>query len=892
MPRGAPVTLALVGALWALGAATSSLLSGPEPLVRGAVGVGVGTVAGGAWWTPLTSLLWCANLASYLVATLLLVVVLAPVERRLGSTRTGVLLIAAQLLGTAVAAGLVAVTAAVPDEWAQRMATELAVGPTGAVLGVALAFTGRLGVLWRRRLRLVLLVGLVMAALYSGSWPDVLRLATGVGGLTLGALLLDPHGPRPRSRGPHWTATGPEIRVLLALIVAASAGGPLLAAVSGTAIGPLSVLRYLVLDPAPDPATIQAVCADPTVGEDCADLRSRQRLGGVGPAVLSLLPVLLLLVLADGLRRARRFAWWGTLGLNLGFAGLAAGLVVLTTAVPAERLVAFGATAASTEFRAGLVAAVAQPLAVVALLQVTRRRFTVTASARTYRRWVATVGGAFIAAALVYLAGGYLARAGFTPQPGWMQLLADLPTRFLPPGYLGQLEIAFLPVTVPATVLYEWTGVAFWMVTLAASVRVLHCAPAVPDDAATARTLLRRYGGSSLSWMTTWPGQRYWLHPTNQAGVAYRVIGRVALSTGEPFGVSELRLSAADGFARFCAEHAWMPCLYSVGEPVRAHTERRGWTWVQVGEETVVPLTDLTFAGRRWQDVRSALNSARRAGVSAEWVDYGRAPLAIGDQIRAISEEWVTDKGLPEMGFTLGGLDELADPQVRCLVAVDADRTVHGVTGWLPVYGGAADADCAADADWAAGRRPDHGDTDTDTDSDGVVVGWTLDFMRRRDSGFRPTMEFLIASAALRFQQEGARFVSLSGVPLARRDRGEPTDGLQGLLDRLGESLEPVYGFRSLLAFKAKFQPEYRPLYLTYPDPTALPAVAIAITRAYLPDLTPTRALAVLRRLRRARATRQGTPTPDASDPTPNSAAPTSPLDHGPGTPRRDRCRP
>ena len=56
------------------------------------------------------------------------------------------------------------------------------------------------------------------------------------------------------------------------------------------------------------------------------------------------------------------------------------------------------------------------------------------------------------------------------------------------------------------------------------------------------------------------------------------------------------------------------------------------------------------------------------------------------------------------------------------------------------------------------------------------------------------------------------------------------------LLDRVGRQLEPVYGFRSLLRFKAKFDPAYRPLYLLYPDPAALPAIGTAIARAYLPD--------------------------------------------------------
>ncbi len=228
-----------------------------------------------------------------------------------------------------------------------------------------------------------------------------------------------------------------------------------------------------------------------------------------------------------------------------------------------------------------------------------------------------------------------------------------------------------------------------------------------------------------------------------------------------------------------------------------------------MAEETVVPLGGLTFTGRRWQDVRTALNRAGRAGITAEWLTWRAAPLALTDQIRAISEEWVADKGLPEMGFTLGGLDELADDEVRLLLAVDADRTVHGVTSWLPV------------------RR------------DGAVVGWTLDFMRRRGEGFRGVMEFLIASAALHAQADGAEFLSLSGAPLARLDRGEPGDALQRLLDLAGRSLEPVYGFRSLLAFKAKFQPEYRPLFLAYPDPAALPRIGTAIGRAYLPDVGP-----------------------------------------------------
>jgi lysylphosphatidylglycerol synthetase-like protein (DUF2156 family) len=299
------------------------------------------------------------------------------------------------------------------------------------------------------------------------------------------------------------------------------------------------------------------------------------------------------------------------------------------------------------------------------------------------------------------------------------------------------------------------------------------------------------------------------------------VIGSTALTTADPIGDPARPVGGTvAGFAAFCCEHGWTPAFYSVTDRTRTACVELGWHFVQVAEESVLRLPGLAFTGKKWQDVRTALNRAARAGITAEWIAYRHAPLAVTDQIRAVSEEWVADKDLPEMGFTLGGLAELADDEVRCLIAVDANGTVHGVTSWLPVH------------------------------RDGAVVGWTLDFMRRRDGGFRGVMEFLIASAALALKEEGSEFLSLSGAPLARLDRGGQPDPLQRLLDVLGRALEPVYGFRSLLAFKAKFQPEYRPLFLCYPDPAALPTIALAITRAYLPDLTARRSARLLARMR------------------------------------------
>ncbi|WP_067700483.1 bifunctional lysylphosphatidylglycerol flippase/synthetase MprF [Nocardia jejuensis] len=319
------------------------------------------------------------------------------------------------------------------------------------------------------------------------------------------------------------------------------------------------------------------------------------------------------------------------------------------------------------------------------------------------------------------------------------------------------------------------------------------------------RALLSGHGTSSMSWMTTWPGNRYWFDHDATGFVAFRVVGRVAISTGEPVGPDPARTLA--GFVAHCDEMRWTPCLYAVGADSRALLAAAGWTCLQIAEDAVIPLESLTFTGKAHQDARTALNRARAAGVTARWIDYRTASAGITAQIELVCARWLADKGLPELGFTLGNVASLADPRVRCLIAIDAADRVHAVTSWLPVH------------------------------RDGAVVGWTLDLQRRLPDGFGPVMDFLIASALLTLQAEGAEFVSLSGVPLARHcDVEARHPWFERGLDFAARALEPLYGFASLAAYKRKFRPSYAPLYACFPRRRHAARVSAAVTRAYLPS--------------------------------------------------------
>jgi lysylphosphatidylglycerol synthetase-like protein (DUF2156 family) len=815
VPRYAPLTLGFVALLWVVAGVTGSLVHGPSAALSKVVGIGPTALTEGRWWTPLTAAMWCPGLFAYIITTVLLLGLVAPAERRLGTARTAMLLVGTQVIGTVAGSLVIGLAARAGDRWSEQMAAGLTLGPSAAAVAVILAVSSHLTTLWRRRLRLSLLLGLALLVAYSGHLQDVLRLATGAAGLMA--------GPALQSRAPHLPGQGPtrpERRLLVAVVVAALAVGPLIAALSAAPIGPLAVLRYVFLSPPPDAAAVQQICATPASTEDCRALQAQLRLTGIGPAIMSLMPVILLLIAADGLRRGRRAAWWAAVLTNLVLAALGILLAAELLGTHAEQRVVFGGLLL-TQNALSIVLPLAVPLLVMGLLLGTRRSFDVRAPQGTYQRLAASAAVTLGVVSLIYVGTAYLLRHQFDRPPSVAALLADLPTRFIPPGYLGEIEPVFLPEGTAATVLYEWTGPVFLLVITIRLIGSLRRTHEDVTDTSRARDLLVERGGSSLSYMTLWAGNSYWFTPDGRSAIAYRVQGTVALTTGGPIGSRINLTETITGFSDFCTRHGWTPCLYSVTDDVRDAVSILAWRSVQVAEETIIPLPELAFTGKKWQDVRTALNNATKKGITAQWIQYRHAPLSITDQIRRISEEWVTDKGLPEMGFTLGGLDELDDDHIHCLIAVDGDHIVHGVTSWMPVY------------------------------HEGIISGWTLDFMRRSATGFPGVMEFLIASAAIRFRDEHTEFVSLSGAPLARIQRGQPPDLLQKLLDLLGRTLEPVYGFHSLLHFKAKFQPTYRPLWMVYPDPMALPTIANAISRAYLPNLTTRQATRMLRALNR-----------------------------------------
>jgi phosphatidylglycerol lysyltransferase len=409
-----------------------------------------------------------------------------------------------------------------------------------------------------------------------------------------------------------------------------------------------------------------------------------------------------------------------------------------------------------------------------------------------------------------------LAAGGMMRDGGPLGLLAELARQYLPVPLPNLYRRVFAERDSIEALIFGYSGPLFWLVALAGVWSVLvgrhHGSDSGHNDRTAARRLLHQ-GGESLSWMALWEPNRYWFSTDGRGAVAYQQHGTVALTLAGPFGAAESRGPTAKGFIDYCGSRALAPAFYSCDGTLWPMLRDRGFQRVPVAQETRLSVRELDFKGKEWQNVRTARNRAAKLGVTAVWGTYHGLPSTLRARLSEVSEEWAAAKSIPEMGFTLGGIDELMDEEVLCCLAVDTDGNVHGVTSWLPVYDG------------------------------GKLVSRTLDVMRRGAEGFPGVMEFLIAAAVVELR-ETVEVISLSGSPLASLPDGDttldqvPAENLLRILDVVGHALEPVYGFRSLAAFKSRFQPEYRTLYLYYQDPLQLPAIGRALTRAYLPGLS------------------------------------------------------
>ena len=748
------------------------------------------------WWSLLTSIVLVRDIPQLILVIAAAVVGLGYAERLIGTWRTVVAFIVTGVLGTLIGLLIQFLAQATGSFWSAAIHSFVIVDPLtpiGGALGWASASAGPL---WRRRIRIIIVAGNVMLFLYTGHPAYLYGLVGALVGVVIGAVLAR-HQPHPES----WRSSDHEIRLQLALVAVIFAVGPVVTLMSTTHAGLLSPFALLLTDGLGGVIPDTAPCVVRHVSAECLTAVERVQLHGWGSSIVTVLPLVVVLVCARGLVRGRRAAVW-VLATISGLLGALAGWYFGFIPASGQPSAIPISPARYGDVAVPLVLSAALPILFAVVLLTQARRFPVTVPRALVIRLVAVVAASIVLASLLYVGLGWVLRAQFSSGVTLTDLLLDLPERLIPISFLVHERIEFVPQSPATFVLYDGVGALVWVTILGCVLVALRGGFSLrrsAHDALTVRSLLISAGCGSLSFMATWAGNRYWISADGSMAIAYRVANGFAVTTSDPIGASTKHADVMLEFTRYCDTHGWSPIFYSVHQPWRDELVGLGWSSVIVAEESLLDPQEWSATGARGKDVRTASNRAAREGVRVEWTRWVDLSPRTAAQIVELSEEWAIAKPVPEMGFTLGGLDEIRDRDVALSVALSNDGRVQAVMSWLPV--------------WHSGH----------------LSGYTLDFMRRRADAMNGIMELMIADACEQMKVRGVGQLSLSGSPLAIGSDDDAAGVLERVLALMGRVLEPVYGFRSLLKFKKKFAPSVEPLYLVYPDPLALSAIGVAI---------------------------------------------------------------
>ncbi|KJS56853.1 membrane protein [Streptomyces rubellomurinus subsp. indigoferus] len=329
------------------------------------------------------------------------------------------------------------------------------------------------------------------------------------------------------------------------------------------------------------------------------------------------------------------------------------------------------------------------------------------------------------------------------------------------------------------------------------------------EDEEKVRELLKRHGErDSLGYFALRRDKSVLFSPTGKAAISYRVVSGVMLASGDPVGDVEAWPGAIKVFMAEAREHAWVPAVMGCSEVGgEVWTREAGLDALELGDEAIVDTATFSLAGRAMRNVRQMVKRIERNGYSCK--------------VRRVSELSVEEKY------------RIADAAARWR-GTDTER---GFSMALGRFGDPLDDDCVV---VTAHKAPEEGESGDDLKAVLHFVPWgpdgiSLELMRRDRAADPGLNELLIVAALQAVGAMGIRRVSLNFAmfrsALARGERigaGPVLRAWRGLLVFLSRWFQ----IESLYKFNAKFQPEWEPRFLVFPNTRDLPRIGFAAMQA------------------------------------------------------------
>jgi phosphatidylglycerol lysyltransferase len=284
--------------------------------------------------------------------------------------------------------------------------------------------------------------------------------------------------------------------------------------------------------------------------------------------------------------------------------------------------------------------------------------------------------------------------------------------------------------------------------------------------------------------------KRFLFSPQGDAFIMHAVEGRSWIAMGDPVGPDLRWADLIWKFRELSDRYGGRTVFYEVGQECLHLYLDLGLSLLKLGEEARVPLPAFSLEGGARKGLRYTKRKFEKEGYRFE-VMSPESVAAHLDELKNISDAWLTEKSTREKGFSLGFFQ--SDYIRRCSVALVIRN--ERIEAFANLWAGAQ------------------------------LEELSLDLMRYLPEVAEGVMEYLFVCLMLWGKAQGYRWFNLGMAPFS----GLENRALAPLWNRLGAFVfrhgEHFYNFKGLRQYKEKFDPEWRPKYLASPGGLALPQI-------------------------------------------------------------------
>jgi lysyl-tRNA synthetase, class II len=320
-----------------------------------------------------------------------------------------------------------------------------------------------------------------------------------------------------------------------------------------------------------------------------------------------------------------------------------------------------------------------------------------------------------------------------------------------------------------------------------------------------ARSLVSAWGVDTLAPFVLRADKSYFFTEDESAFLAYKVVGGVAIVSGDPIGPPARHGELLERFIEFAHARDWRIAVLGASEHSLDLYRSYGLQALYHGDEAVIEVDRFSLEGRAIRKVRQSVHRLERGGYRAEALP----PSRIGPELRAELEEvaraWRGAE--PERGFVmaLDALFRLEEDDALFVVGFDPEGRAAGFLHFAVCRNG------------------------------GALSLSSMPRLRTTPNGFN---EWLVCEAVAWARQNGFGRISLNFAPFAALLAPEAElSALQRVERRALLALKGHFQLDNLLLFNRKFGPSWQRRFVVYERRRDLPRVGIAAlaAEAYLP---------------------------------------------------------